>query len=121
MYTYLLLLVFSLLLPPQSIASDSPQLTVIHAARMLDVKSGEIVKNARVIIEQDRIKSMGATKVPRGTQTIELDDLTLLPGLIDTHTHLSKDLDKEAFNRIVKEGPADLPGGPLAFYYGRPL
>jgi imidazolonepropionase-like amidohydrolase len=107
MYKYLLLLVLGLLFPAQSGGAESSKITVIQSARMLDVTSGKIVENARVIIEGDRIKAIGAIKISREIQTIDLGNLTILPGLIDTHTHLSKDLDQEAFNRIVKEGPAD--------------
>src|SRR5437867_4202461 len=75
---------------------------------MLDVKSGEIVKNAVIVIEKDRIKTVGGTEIPQEAQTIDLGDMTLLPGLIDMHTHLSLDFDSpEAFYQVVKEGAAD--------------
>ena len=48
---------YSLLLPQLS-GAESPQLTVVRAARMLDVRSGEIVKNVVVVVEKDRIKAV---------------------------------------------------------------
>jgi imidazolonepropionase-like amidohydrolase len=63
--------------------------TVIRASAMIDVESGEVVKNAVVIVEADRIKAVGPSlAVPSGAHVIDLGNSTLLPGLIDAHTHL---------------------------------
>ena len=107
MHKFFVLVVFGLLYAAQSVAAESSERTVVGAARMLDVRSGAIIQNATVLVEKDRIKTVGITEIPPEAQTIQLGDVTLLPGLIDTHTHLSKDLDREAFSRIVTEGPAD--------------
>jgi imidazolonepropionase-like amidohydrolase len=74
---------------------------------MLDVSSGRVIANAVVVVEGDRIKAVQPAEVPAGAQTIDLGDATLLPGLIDMHTHLTGDLDKNSFNRMVREGPID--------------
>ena len=63
-------------------------ITVLRAARLLDVVSGQIVKNVVVEIQEDRIKSVGG-EIPAGANIIDLGDLTLLPGFIDMHTHLT--------------------------------
>ena len=65
-----------------------------------------MVQNAVVVVEGDRIKSVGG-KVPKEATVIDLGDVTLLPGLMDMHTHLTLDVDKDFFIRAVKEGPAD--------------
>ena len=63
--------------------------TAIRADRMLDVRSGKIISHAVVVIEADRIKSAGADiAIPPGARLLDLGDVTLLPGLIDAHTHL---------------------------------
>jgi imidazolonepropionase-like amidohydrolase len=63
--------------------------TAIRAAAMLDVKSGAVARNVVVIVEGERIKAVGANAViPSGARVLDLDDATLLPGLIDAHTHL---------------------------------
>lgn len=82
------------------------QTTVIRAARMLDVETGEIINNPVVVIEDGRIAAVGG-RVPRGADLIDLGDATLLPGLIDLHTHLSGDLSGDWVTRDVRETEAD--------------
>jgi len=62
---------------------------VLHAARLLDVRNGRIVKPGEVLIEGERIVEVGSSvKRPAGAEVIDLGDRTLLPGLIDAHIHL---------------------------------
>lgn len=64
--------------------------TVIHAGHMLDVKTGRTVDNVWVAIEGDKISRIGTEAVP-AANIIELPNATLLPGLIDAHTHITYD------------------------------
>ena len=66
---------------------------VIRVGQILDVRSGRYVKDAAVYVEGERIKAVGpALKVldqaPTTARIIDLGDATVLPGLIDCHTHL---------------------------------
>jgi len=62
---------------------------VLHAARLLDVRNGRMVKPGEVLIEGERIVEVGSSvKRPAGAEVIDLGDRTLLPGLIDAHIHL---------------------------------
>jgi imidazolonepropionase-like amidohydrolase len=66
---------------------------VLRAARMLDVRLGRYVSPAAVYIEGERIKAAGSTEqvlaqVPANARIVDLGTATLLPGLIDCHTHL---------------------------------
>lgn len=81
--------------------------TVIRAARMLDVTSGNIVQNAVVTITGDRITSITSSAVPPGARVIDLGDVTLLPGLTDAHTHLTFNLEAGSFMRPVRDTDAD--------------
>jgi imidazolonepropionase-like amidohydrolase len=76
---------------PQS----SPAATLVKAARLLDPRTGNVLAPAAVLIEDGRIKQVGSPSqiaAPTGTKIIDLGTATLLPGLIDSHTHLFLDI-----------------------------
>src|SRR5580704_7483004 len=69
--------------------TTAPHAIVLHAARLLDVKAGRVVKPGEVLVEGERIVEAGSSvKRPAGAEVIDLGDRTLLPGLIDAHVHL---------------------------------
>lgn len=81
-------LAFTLSAPGQAPA-PSPSPIVLHAARLLDIKAGKLIKPGEVLIQGDRIVEVGSTvKHPAGTEVLDLGDRTLMPGLIDAHIHL---------------------------------
>jgi len=62
---------------------------VLHAARLLDIETGNLTAPGEILIQGDRIAAIGSTvSHPSGAQLIDLGDTTLLPGLIDAHVHL---------------------------------
>jgi imidazolonepropionase-like amidohydrolase len=69
--------------------AQQTRLTILHAARLLDVAAGKIIAPGEVLIEGDHIREAGPHVAhPAGAQLIDLGDTTLMPGLIDAHTHL---------------------------------
>ena len=71
--------------------------TLVRAGRMLDPRTGQVLSPAAVLIENGKIKEVGSpTQVqahaPASVKTIDLGSSTLLPGLIDSHTHLLLDM-----------------------------
>jgi imidazolonepropionase-like amidohydrolase len=85
----------------------APAVVVVRAARMVDVERGAVVSPAVVVVDSGRIRSVGETGVPSGATTVDLGNLTLLPGLIDAHTHLTTDYDRGWELRSVQETPGD--------------
>src|SRR5712692_10683675 len=64
------------------------QPTAVRATRMFDARRGAIVQPGLVVVDGERIVQVGGA-APAGARTIDLGDATLLPGLMDAHTHLS--------------------------------
>jgi imidazolonepropionase-like amidohydrolase len=74
---------------------------VISADRMVDVLTGRIVDHPLVTIVDGRISSVGAgSAIPPGARRVELKGMTLLPGLIDMHTHLTSDPHYSGYRRL---------------------
>jgi len=77
----------------QSAESPAPASIVVKAAKLLDVRKGAYMENAAIWIEGDRIKEVGKagevqTLAPKNAKVIDLGGATVLPGLIDCHTHI---------------------------------
>jgi imidazolonepropionase-like amidohydrolase len=85
----------------------APSPLVLRAARMLDVERGAVVSPAVVVVDSGRIRSVGEAGLPAGAPTLDLGDVTLMPGMIDGHTHLTADIDAGWELRSARELPAD--------------
>ena len=93
-------------------AAQTPQPTIaIRAARLIDGTGSAPITNATVVVRGERIVAAGASssvQVPTGARVIDLGDATLMPGFIDSHTHIIG----RALNDPRKEGEEtrDYPG-----------
>ncbi len=70
-------------------AAEGPQpVTAIKAGRLIDPETGTAATNQVILVEGERIKAVGPNlAIPAGATVVDLSKLTVLPGLVDTHTH----------------------------------
>jgi len=93
--TLLMLLVVALAAMVQPGCQAAAAVTLVKAGRLLDPRSGQVLAPAAVVVEGEKIKEVGSFShigVPAGAKIIDLGSATLLPGLIDGHTHLFLDV-----------------------------
>ena len=101
-----LFLLASLSLSTPVLAQDTQPL-VIRAARLLDVTSGRMLSNAVVVVQGDKITAVNPSAPPAGARTIDLGDVTLLPGFMDLHTHLASEISATSFTEPVRLTESD--------------
>ncbi len=78
-----------LFLTAATLAAQPQSPIVLHAARVLDVETGNITAPGEVLIQGDRIAAVGpSVNHPAGARVIDLGYTTVMPGLIDAHVHL---------------------------------
>src|SRR5712664_1507857 len=87
-----------------SAQAPAPKRTVIRAGRVLNVRTGELRTNQAIVIEGAKIAQIAPASeitAASGDTTIDLADATLLPGLIDMHTHLTFDLNSLGYQGLA--------------------
>jgi imidazolonepropionase-like amidohydrolase len=89
-------------------APATKKVVAVKAGRLIDGHGGAPVRNPVVVIEDDRIVSVGAgLAVPAGADVIDLGGATLLPGLIDCHTHLTGQPGDNYYDDRFRKSPID--------------
>src|ERR1051326_6780372 len=91
-------------------ASTSAHTVAVKAGRLLDVRSGNYLQDQIILIQGDRIKTMGPSaqvQIPAGAKLIDLSNRTVLPGLIDCHTHLTMSPFLGAYRRLSMSVPRE--------------
>lgn len=83
----------SVLLSNSSAQNKPSQYTLIKAGRLIDVRAGRVLQNQGILIEGERIKTVGSLSevqrsAPAAARIVDLSRATVLPGLADCHTHI---------------------------------
>jgi imidazolonepropionase-like amidohydrolase len=100
------LLAAALLLPLAAPAQQTRKSTVLHAAHLLDVAAGKLISPGEVLVTGDKITEVGEhVSRPADATVLDLGDTTLMPGLIDAHTHLFLHPGNEAFQTVEESVP----------------
>lgn len=94
-----LTLLFTLLFMQLSTA----QTQVIKAAAYVDVRKGQLIKPANIVVKEGTITAINPTVMPKQFTTINLEQKVILPGLMDMHTHIDLDFNGGFDDIITKE------------------
>ena len=98
----------------QSPATSVPSRTLVRAGHLLDVKSGKLLDNQTIVVVGDTIQSIGPSAsidAQPGDRVVDLGSMTLLPGLIDVHTHLTGNPDFDPFKEVTDTDARDAING----------
>jgi imidazolonepropionase-like amidohydrolase len=82
------------------------QVTVLHAARILDVAEGKVLSPGEVLVVGEHIREAGTHVArPAGAVVLDLGDTTLMPGMIDAHVHLFLHPGNEGLQTVEESVP----------------
>ena len=91
----LLLVLLFATLQSQAQQASAPKTQIIHAGKLLDVRTGHIAADAYITVTSDRIASISMSPPAAGTTgdtpVIDMSHYTIVPGLIDAHGHILSD------------------------------
>lgn len=85
----------------------APALVLVHAGRLVDTLTGTVKTGQDILIEGDRIKAVGPDLKAAGARVIDLRARTVLPGLIDCHTHITSQ-PENYYSDAFRKSPIDV-------------
>ncbi|MEY3208981.1 MAG: hypothetical protein RL064_1012 [Bacteroidota bacterium] len=98
-----------LLLSIANVQAQKATITVIKAGKLIDVENGKVLTNQIILVRHDSIIQVGANiSIPKGASIIDLSKYTVLPGLIDCHTHITGQPSGDYYADIFRKAPVDV-------------
>ena len=102
------LLAILLILAVCSAATAQSKIKAIKAGKLVDVINGTVLTNQIILIEDNKIIEVGSSvAIPKDAEIIDLSNSTVLPGLMDSHTHLSAEPSEDYYGDIFRMTPVD--------------
>ena len=89
-------------------ANPERPVKAIKAGRLIDPASGTVLDNIIILIDHDSVRAIGkGVAIPDSAQVIDLSGYTVMPGLIDCHTHLTSEPSGDYYADIFRRTPVD--------------
>ena len=89
-------------------AAAQSKLKAIKAGSFVDVVSGMMLRNQIILIQNDTIIAVGSSiTIPKDAEIIDLSNATVLPGLIDCHTHITSEPGNDYYADMFRKTPVD--------------
>jgi imidazolonepropionase-like amidohydrolase len=89
----------------RALSAADPPIIYVRAGKLLDVRSGKMLSNQVIVIRGDRVERVASSAdvtIPAGVTLVDLSHATVLPGLIDCHTHIMlTDTDDSHYDEIL--------------------
>ncbi len=88
----------------QTAAQTEPKRTLVRAGHLLDVKTGKLLDGQTIVVVGETIQSIAPTadvQAQAGDAVVDLGGMTVLPGLIDVHTHLTMNTDFDPYRELT--------------------
>ena len=100
--------IVSSLLATAAFAADASAPIALHCGHLIDTEAGKLLGASTIVVEGDKVKEVRSGRIDvAGAQSIELNDATCLPGLIDSHTHLTSQTSPTGYSDRFRWNPAD--------------